>query len=123
VQVAGRAGVRKTRKVIMQTRQPEHPLLTTLIRKGYRSFAKTALAERKEALLPPFSYQALLRVQAGDVDTPQLFFRRSPLCYRNTIKVIPRFWPGVCTNGEACRSLPLSIAVSKHQASGTACSA
>jgi primosomal protein N' (replication factor Y) len=59
----------------MQTRQPEHPLLTTLIREGYRSFAKTALAERKEALLPPFSYQALIRVQAGNVDAPQLFFQ------------------------------------------------
>ena len=76
VQVSGRAGrAEKPGKVIMQTRQPEHPLLTTLIRQGYRSFAKTALAERKEAMLPPFSYQALLRVQAGDVDTPQLFFQ------------------------------------------------
>jgi len=76
VQVSGRAGrAEKPGKVIMQTRQPEHPLLTTLIRQGYRSFAKTALAERKEALLPPYSYQALLRVQAGDVDTPPLFFQ------------------------------------------------
>ena len=76
VQVSGRAGrAEKPGKVIMQTRQPEHPLLTTLIREGYRSFAKTALAERKAALLPPFSYQALLRVQAGDVDTPPLFFQ------------------------------------------------
>jgi len=76
VQVSGRAGrAEKPGKVIMQTRQPEHPLLTTLIRQGYRSFAKTALAERKEALLPPFSYQALLRVQAADIDTPQLFFQ------------------------------------------------
>ncbi len=76
VQVSGRAGrAEKPGKVIMQTRQPEHPLLTTLIREGYRSFAKTALAERKEALLPPFSYQALLRVQTGDVDSPPLFFQ------------------------------------------------
>jgi primosomal protein N' (replication factor Y) len=76
VQVSGRAGrAEKPGKVVMQTRQPEHPLLTTLIRQGYRSFAKTALAERKEALLPPFSYQALLRVQAADVDMPQLFFQ------------------------------------------------
>ena len=76
VQVSGRAGrAEKPGKVIMQTRQPEHPLLTTLIRQGYRSFAKTALAERKEAILPPFSYQALLRVQAGDVDAPQLFLQ------------------------------------------------
>ncbi|MDD5322084.1 MAG: primosomal protein N' [Methylococcales bacterium] len=76
LQVSGRAGrAEKPGKVIMQTRQPEHPLLTTLIGQGYRSFAKTALAERKEALLPPFSYQALLRVQAPDIDTPQLFFQ------------------------------------------------
>ena len=76
VQVSGRAGrAEKPGKVIMQTRQPEHPLLTTLIRQGYRSFAQTALAERKDATLPPFSYQALLRVQAGDVDAPHLFFQ------------------------------------------------
>jgi primosomal protein N' (replication factor Y) len=76
VQVSGRAGrAEKPGKVIMQTRQPEHLLLTTLIKDGYRSFAKTALAERQEALLPPFSYQALLRVQAGDANTPQLFFQ------------------------------------------------
>ena len=76
VQVSGRAGrAEKPGKVIMQTRQPEHQLLTTLIKHGYRSFAKTALAERKEALLPPFSYQALLRVQATDANTPQLFFQ------------------------------------------------
>ena len=59
----------------MQTRQPEHPLLTTLIQEGYRSFAKTVLAERKDASLPPFSYQALLRVQATDIDTPKIFFQ------------------------------------------------
>lgn len=57
----------------MQTRRPEHPLLTTLIKEGYNSFAKAALAERKQALLPPFSYQALLRVQAADAEQPRLF--------------------------------------------------
>ncbi|MGZ5575865.1 MAG: primosomal protein N', partial [Methylobacter sp.] len=36
VQVSGRAGrAEKTGRVIMQTRQPEHPLLTTLIKQGY----------------------------------------------------------------------------------------
>jgi primosomal protein N' (replication factor Y) len=76
VQVSGRAGrAEKPGKVIMQTRQPEHPLLITLIRQGYRSFAKSALAERKEALLPPFSYQALLRVQAGNEEVLELFFQ------------------------------------------------
>jgi len=74
VQVSGRAGrAEKPGRVIMQTRQPEHPLLITLINQGYGSFAKSALAERKEALLPPFSYQALLRVQATDAEMPKLF--------------------------------------------------
>ena len=76
VQVSGRAGrAEKPGKVIMQTRQPDHPLLVTLIQEGYRSFAKSALQERKAAALPPFSYHALLRVQAVDIKMPQLFFK------------------------------------------------
>jgi primosomal protein N' (replication factor Y) len=76
VQVSGRAGrAEKPGRVIMQTRQPEHPLLTTLIAQGYNSFARSALAERKEASLPPFSYQALLRVQAQDAEMPKLFLQ------------------------------------------------
>jgi primosomal protein N' (replication factor Y) len=74
VQVSGRAGrAEKPGRVVMQTRQPEHPLLTTLISNGYGSFARTALAERKEASLPPYSYQALLRVQAAEVEMPKQF--------------------------------------------------
>ncbi len=74
VQVSGRAGRgEKSGKVVMQTRRPDHPLLTTLITEGYSRFAMTALAERKHALLPPFSYQALLRVHAADEEAPQLF--------------------------------------------------
>jgi len=68
----------KPGKVIMQTRQPEHPLLTTLIRKVIAALPNS-VGERKDALLPPFSYQALLRVQAGDVDAPQIFFRQLPV--------------------------------------------
>ncbi|TAL47376.1 MAG: primosomal protein N' [Methylovulum sp.] len=76
VQVSGRAGrADKRGKVIMQTRRPEHPLLTTLINEGYSRFAETALAERQLAELPPFSYQALLRAQAADDDMPQSFLQ------------------------------------------------
>ncbi len=76
VQVSGRAGrAEKRGKVIMQTRQPDHPLLTTLIDQGYQSFAISALAERKQASLPPFSFQALLRVQATDAGLPSTFFQ------------------------------------------------
>ncbi len=70
IQVSGRAGrAEKKGRVIMQTRQPEHPLLNTLIHQGYQAFAQAALAERKAAALPPYSYQALLRVVSLEKDT------------------------------------------------------
>ncbi len=74
MQVAGRAGrAQKPGKVLLQTRQPEHPFLQTLIRNGYGSFAALALEERKLAKLPPFSYQALLRAYSTDPKAPLLF--------------------------------------------------
>lgn len=77
IQVAGRAGrAEKPGKVILQTRQPSHPLLTTLLRQGYSSFAKMALAERQQAMLPPFSSQALLRVYAVNPSDPQSFLKK-----------------------------------------------
>ena len=67
VQVAGRAGREsKPGKVLIQTHQPEHPLLQTLIKKDYAAFAQDALQERQQAQLPPYYYQALLRVNATD---------------------------------------------------------
>jgi primosomal protein N' (replication factor Y) (superfamily II helicase) len=71
VQVSGRAGrAEKPGKVILQTRHPDHALLNTLIREDYNHFAQIALAERKQAGLPPFSYHALLRAQAGKPNVP-----------------------------------------------------
>ena len=64
-QVAGRAGrEEKLGRVLIQTHHPEHPLLNTLIEHGYARFAKDALIERQQAQLPPYYYQALLRVNA-----------------------------------------------------------
>ena len=70
-QVSGRAGrAEKKGLVIMQTRQPEHPLLNTLIHQGYQAFAAAALVERKAANLPPYSFQALLRANAHETQLP-----------------------------------------------------
>jgi primosomal protein N' (replication factor Y) len=76
VQVAGRAGrAEKRGQVLLQTRQPQHPLLTTLIEKGYQAYAENALQERQQARLPPYSYQALFRVHANNAQTPQQFLK------------------------------------------------
>lgn len=76
VQVSGRAGRElKQGKVLLQTRQPQHPLLTELLREGYAKFAALALAEREMAGLPPFSYHALLRAHSENEELPQTFLQ------------------------------------------------
>lgn len=68
VQVAGRAGrAEKPGTVVIQTHLPQHPLLNTLIQRGYDSFAQVLLKTRQEALLPPFQFLALIRGQARDI--------------------------------------------------------
>jgi len=76
IQVAGRAGrASKPGKVLVQTSYPDHPLLQDLVHNGYQHFAKQALIERKQALLPPFSFQALIRAEANYPSYPEKFLR------------------------------------------------
>ncbi len=77
-QVAGRAGrAIKPGLVLIQTRHPDHPLLSALLYQGYPAFAKQALEERRQAGLPPFSYQALLRAEALQPHIPDKFMQRA----------------------------------------------
>ena len=65
LQVAGRAGREKqVGHVMIQSSQPENPLLHTLITKGYGAFSKACLQERQTAWLPPYNHQALLRAES-----------------------------------------------------------
>ncbi len=65
VQVAGRAGRAEKRGAVMvQSRNPEHPLLDKLLAEGYGSFAKYLLEERRQTAWPPFVHIALLRAEA-----------------------------------------------------------
>lgn len=74
VQVAGRAG-REVRQgsVLIQTRNPDNPMLQTLVAQGYDSFASTAMDDRKLAELPPFSFMALVRAEAADAREAHAF--------------------------------------------------
>ena len=74
VQVAGRAGRGEHKgNVYLQSLRPDHPMLTTLIEHDYRTVAKHMLAERKIALLPPYRYAALVRVESKDREYSQQF--------------------------------------------------
>ena len=74
VQVAGRAGRGEHKgTVYLQSHRPEHPMLNTLINHDYRTVAKQMLAERKIALLPPYRYTVLVRVDSKDRSYSQQF--------------------------------------------------
>jgi len=78
IQVAGRAGRGEhPGQVLMQTRFPDHPLLQTLVNEDYATFAREALQERKQAELPPYSYQALIRASASKAETAETFLHQS----------------------------------------------
>jgi len=65
IQVAGRAGrAHKKGTVLVQSQNPENPLLTGLMSDGYEVFARQLLEERQATFWPPFSRVALLRADA-----------------------------------------------------------
>jgi len=65
LQVAGRAGrAEKPGTVLVQSRNPEHPLLQLLLSEGYSEFARQLLLERELASWPPYVHVGLLRAEA-----------------------------------------------------------
>ena len=58
---AGRADIPGT--ALIQTHYPDHAQLGKLVSHGYHRFAMDLLAERRQIHLPPFSYQALVRLE------------------------------------------------------------
>ena len=67
VQVAGRAGrAEKPGKVIVQTRQPDHPCLVAAGVQDFRKFFEDRIAERKDLGYPPFGRLAAMVVRSQD---------------------------------------------------------
>ena len=78
VQVAGRAGrASRPGEVLVQTEFPAHPLLRSLLERGYDGFAPAALEERAQAHWPPFSRLALLRADARAPDAALEFLEEA----------------------------------------------
>ncbi|MGR7141713.1 primosomal protein N' [Klebsiella aerogenes] len=85
-QVSGRAGrAGKQGEVILQTRHPEHPLLQTLLYKGYDAFAEQALAERQTMQLPPWTSHVLIRAEDHNNQQAPLFLQQ----LRNLLQASP----------------------------------
>lgn len=77
LQVSGRAGrVDQPGTVVIQTRQPEHPLLRLLVQEGYQAFAHALLDERQQAVLPPYTFFALFRAEARNINVASAFLQQ-----------------------------------------------
>ncbi|GAB4224264.1 MAG: primosomal protein N' [Gammaproteobacteria bacterium] len=69
MQVAGRAGrSEKPGTVLIQTHHADHPLLHNLLTQGYHHFLEAILQERCTSHLPPYSYLALIRCEAKQLE-------------------------------------------------------
>ncbi|KVO03325.1 primosomal protein N' [Burkholderia ubonensis] len=78
MQVSGRAGrAGLPGDVLVQTRYPRHALYHALARHDYVGFANSTLGERRDAHLPPFVYQALLRAEGRTLDAALEFLQRA----------------------------------------------
>jgi primosomal protein N' (replication factor Y) len=76
VQVAGRSGRGAIAgKVLLQTHQPEHPLLQLLIDRGYSDYAKLLLDQRQLTQLPPFNQMAIIRAESNNPNQAEMFLR------------------------------------------------
>ncbi len=77
MQAAGRAGRDAARaaasEMWVQTWNPEHPLFAALRKHDFPAFAAQQLAERAEAGMPPFAFQAVLRAEARTQEVAHQF--------------------------------------------------
>ena len=81
LQAAGRAGrdaayvdaSGSTAEMWIQSQQPDHAVFHALRRYDYAGFAKQQLQERRDAAMPPFAYQAIIRADARTQEVAQGF--------------------------------------------------
>ncbi|MCL5796962.1 MAG: primosomal protein N', partial [Gammaproteobacteria bacterium] len=89
IQVSGRAG-RGTQagQVLLQTHQPHHAFVQSLLTKPYAEIAQQLLSERAETQLPPFSFSAWLLAEGKQLDRVQAQLEKLlPLCQQPNVQV------------------------------------
>jgi primosomal protein N' (replication factor Y) (superfamily II helicase) len=79
MQAGGRAGRDATQaaasELWVQTFNPAHPLFASLKRHDYPAFAGRQLEERRQAGMPPYGFQALVRAEARTQEAAQAFLQ------------------------------------------------
>ena len=86
MQVGGRSGrAELPGEVLIQTEYPDHPLYQALIEHDYTRFAASQLDERRIAGFPPFSFQAMLRAEARNMEQSLAFLAAA----RNAAAMLP----------------------------------
>ena len=109
-QVAGRAGrASLPGEVLIQTRYAGDPLYRSLASHDYPGFAKSLLAERREAGFPPFVYEAVLRAESDDATRAMRFLR-------SAIEAAPRPDAAITLYDPAPMSLARLAGVERAQA-------
>lgn len=78
MQVAGRAGRRAgSAAMLVQTRYPQHPLFAALKAHDYEQFARHEMQARREARMPPFSFQATIRADHKKLGNCMAFLQQA----------------------------------------------
>lgn len=92
-QVSGRAGrTGQQGRVLIQTHHPDHPLLNSLLQRGYPHFAHQLLGERKSGNLPPYSTMAVLRAESKRPENAEAFLKYAKHVFENHIPARPTLY-------------------------------
>ena len=90
MQVGGRSGrASLPGEVLIQTEYPGHPLYQALVDHDYDRFAQGQLDERRAAGFPPFTFQAMLRAEARQLDEALAWLAQAAGLAREVLASLP----------------------------------